>query len=173
MGFERLLPPELFSSGQPVRHRHKFHLFIVSSHALCAIFRHFLPFLLTPSCARGPECFELKTICQSSALPQAHVQPATYCTETRRKLPQTEYQFNYGPKIQSGQRKLCVSSLTLAGFCPVLILFMFSCLSLYLVYFHLDSAGCLLRSPTLSLVYSLNLDSIQIIQKKMFKLNKC
>ncbi|CAI5668488.1 unnamed protein product [Oreochromis niloticus] len=55
-------------------------------------------------CARGPECFELKTICQSSALPQAHVQPAT---ETRRKLPQTEYQFNYGPKIQSGQRKLC------------------------------------------------------------------
>lgn len=77
-----------------------------------------------------------------------------------------EYQFNYGPKIQSGQRKLCVSSLTLAGFCPVLILFMFSCLSLYLVYFHLDSAGCLLWSPTLSLVYSLNLDSIQIIQKK-------
>lgn len=79
-----------------------------------------------------------------------------------------EYQFNYGPKIQSGQRKLCVSSLTLAGFCPVLILFMFSCLSLYLVYFHLDSAGCLLWSPTLSLVYSLNLDSIQIIQKKMY-----
>lgn len=58
-------------------------------------------------CARGPECFELKTICQSSALPQAHVRPATYCTETRRKLPQTEYQFNYGSKIQSGQRKLC------------------------------------------------------------------
>lgn len=163
MGFERLLPPEPFSSGQLVRRRHKFHLFIVSSHALCAIFRHFLPFLLTPSCARGPECFELKTICQSSALPQAHVQPAT---ETRRKLPQTEYQFNYGPKIQSGQRKLCVSSLTLAGFCPVLSLFILSCLSLYLVYFHLDSAGCLLRSPTLSLVLSLNLDSIQIIQKK-------
>lgn len=55
-----------------------------------------------------------------------------------------------------------MSSLTLAGFCPVLILFMFSCLSLYLVYFHLDSAGCLLRSPTLSLVYSLNLDSQKI-----------